>query len=374
MLAVALGIGRFAFTPILPMMLHEGVLSLASGSLLASANYIGYLVGALSAVWIKTAPQTMIRVGLLLTAVLTLGMAWAHSLALWLLLRSLGGVASAWVLVYASVWALPRMAALGHSEWGGVLFSGVGVGISVSGLLCLLLAQNNASSSLAWQMFGGLALLLTLCVWRVLGAESGQPPAAAEKAAERTIWTLPTIALVISYGVFGFGYIIPATYLPVIARQAIPSPLVTSLFWPLFGMAAVASTLLAASVSRGRDDQVILAFAFGLQAAGIAAIVTPTLAGTVSSALLVGGTFMVITMFGLREARRLAGSNSGILMGAMTAAFALGQIIGPLYAGWLVKATSSFALPLATAAVLMAVCTLILTVLVRRREENVNAQ
>ena len=46
-LAVAMGIGRFAFTPILPMMLHDGVVDLHAASWLASANYLGYLSGAL---------------------------------------------------------------------------------------------------------------------------------------------------------------------------------------------------------------------------------------------------------------------------------------------------------------------------------------
>src|SRR5689334_6203841 len=46
-LAVAMGIGRFAFTPLLPMMLNDGVVDLPTASWLASANYFGYMLGAI---------------------------------------------------------------------------------------------------------------------------------------------------------------------------------------------------------------------------------------------------------------------------------------------------------------------------------------
>ncbi len=86
-LGVAMGIGRFAFTPILPMMLADGVLDLPAASWLASANYLGYLVGALLCMlqpWLWTrfpslpslAFSQLVRGGLLMTGVLTLAMGW----------------------------------------------------------------------------------------------------------------------------------------------------------------------------------------------------------------------------------------------------------------------------------------------------------
>ncbi|MDB5895239.1 MAG: transporter, partial [Rhodoferax sp.] len=111
-LAVAMGIGRFAFTPILPMMLHDGVVDLPTASWLASANYIGYLIGALLCTfqpWIwrrfprlpAVVPAHMLRGGLVATCALTLGMAW-HWPAAWPLWRLLAGIASAVVFVYTS--------------------------------------------------------------------------------------------------------------------------------------------------------------------------------------------------------------------------------------------------------------------------------
>ena len=77
-LAVAMGIGRFAFTPILPMMREDGVLTIADGGWLASANYLGYLVGALSAVAIRIRPAVAIRAGLVVIVAATAGMGVEH--------------------------------------------------------------------------------------------------------------------------------------------------------------------------------------------------------------------------------------------------------------------------------------------------------
>jgi Uncharacterised MFS-type transporter YbfB len=123
-LAVAMGIGRFAFTPLLPMMLHDGVVDLTGASWLASANYLGYLAGALLCtfqpwIWARArrlpainAPS-LVRGGLVATGLLTLGMA-VPLAATWPLLRFAAGVASAVVFVYTSGWCLAQLAHMNH--------------------------------------------------------------------------------------------------------------------------------------------------------------------------------------------------------------------------------------------------------------------
>jgi len=138
-LATAMGIGRFAFTPLLPMMLTDGVVDLPGASYLASANYLGYLVGALLCtfqpfIWsrFKTLPPvlstTWLRSGLVATCVLTLGMA-LHLPTLWPWLRFAAGVASAFVLVFTSGWCLARLAEGNASNLGGLMFTGPGANL-----------------------------------------------------------------------------------------------------------------------------------------------------------------------------------------------------------------------------------------------------
>src|SRR5471030_759025 len=125
-LAAAMGIGRFAFTPILPMMQEDYGLSVSAGGWLASANYLGYLVGALTAIRMRIQPTAAIRAGLLAIGVSTLAMGLDQHYALWIVLRLASGIASAWVLVYVSACALERLALAGRSELGGAVFAGVG--------------------------------------------------------------------------------------------------------------------------------------------------------------------------------------------------------------------------------------------------------
>src|SRR5882672_6312723 len=106
-LAAAMGIGRFAFTPLLPMMQDDTGVSLAQGGYLASANYLGYLAGALWAMR-PARPDFAIRAAMLAIALTTLAMGYAHGMPAWILLRALAGAASAWALVHVSSWALQQ--------------------------------------------------------------------------------------------------------------------------------------------------------------------------------------------------------------------------------------------------------------------------
>ncbi|MCK5364104.1 MAG: YbfB/YjiJ family MFS transporter, partial [Gammaproteobacteria bacterium] len=73
-LALAMGIGRFAFTPMLPLMQDDGLLGVSSGGLLASGHFLGYLMGAMSAARVRLAPRSMLQLSLLLIGISTLGM------------------------------------------------------------------------------------------------------------------------------------------------------------------------------------------------------------------------------------------------------------------------------------------------------------
>ncbi|WP_143137138.1 YbfB/YjiJ family MFS transporter, partial [Burkholderia ubonensis] len=139
-LAVALGVGRFAFTPLLPLMLVDGSIGLKAGSWLASANYAGYFVGAVSCAALRVAPARMVRFGLAATVLLTAAMGVGHLLPVWLAVRFVAGVVSAWTFVFVSQWGLRRLAELHAPEWSGVIYAGPGVGIVLTGLIGSALA------------------------------------------------------------------------------------------------------------------------------------------------------------------------------------------------------------------------------------------
>jgi len=355
-LAVAMGIGRFAFTPILPMMQQDAGVSVAEGGWLASANYAGYLVGAISARAVRIRPTVAIRLGLIGTALVTLAMAVDGGFGAWLVLRALAGISSAWVLVFASSWCLARLAPVGRPLLSGVVFAGVGVGIALAGGVCLTLMKAGAGSARAWASLGLISLIAIVAVWRSLGTpDVAGPVAGASPGGHRRQWTGGSARLVCCYGAFGFGYIIPATFLPLMARETVPDPTIFGWGWPVFGAAAAGSTLAAGAAMRWAGPRRLWVTCQLLMALGVCLpAVASGMAPIVLAAVLVGGTFVVTTMAGLEEARRIAPGDPTALMASLTAAFALGQIAGPILVSARVGPDGTFTEPLLVAGLVLA--------------------
>lgn len=388
-LAVAMGVGRFAFTPLLPMMLRDGSVDLPGASWLASANYLGYLVGALFCTvqpwlqmrmrgWPRLADTTQARAGLIAVVLLTLGMALPWP-ATWPTLRFAAGIASAVVLVSTTGWGLAQLARQGAGRLGGVIFTGPGLGIVASGLLVSALVHRHRHASMGWAISALLALVLTVAVWRFL-QPAGRPlpadrnPAAAgssrsgasaavevEKdrparstrggttrqgandatlggdaagnttAGSRTAGNAEVACLAVAYGLAGFGYIVTATFLPVIARTTLPASPWLDLFWPIFGAGVVAGSLLATRLTGFGDLRWVLAGCYAVQAAGIGiGLASPSLAGFAIGSLLLGLPFTVISLFAMQEVRRLRPHTAPAGIGLLTAVYGVGQIAGPL--------------------------------------------
>ncbi|MDH6164981.1 MFS family permease [Variovorax boronicumulans] len=358
-LAVAMGLGRFAFTPMLPIMLGEGKLELAGGGLLASLNYLGYFLGAVSCAAIGIKASSMVRGGLAATAALLIGMGLLHSFAGWGILRAAAGVMSAWVFVFASGWGLRRLAETNSPTLAGVIYTGPGIGIAMTGLLGGALGR--WGSEVGWIGLGLLAVVLIGVIWRVFddgeAAQGGgaKAPVPASSLTASGADRSDAIWLVALYGLAGFGYIITATFLPVIARQALPGSSWPDFFWPLFGAAIIPGALIGARAPTHWDNRLLLAAAYALQALGVVlSVAWPTIGGFALGSLLLGMPFTAITLFAMREARRLRGNAAAGLIGYATASYGVGQIIGPLFAAPLAQRTGSFQQPLLVAAAALA--------------------
>ncbi len=368
-LAVAMGIGRFAFTPVLPMMLQDAGLSIAAGGVLASANYLGYLLGALSALVLRIQPERAIRGGLLAIGIVTLAMAAPLPFVVWALLRLLAGVASAWVLISVSAWCLESLAAYQRPFLNSLVFAGVGSGIAAAGLLCIALIHWNAESPAAWMVLGVMSLIVTACVWRFFRPHAHAGNARAVR--NRYHWNAQSLRLVLCYGAFGFGYIIPATFLPVMAKNALQGSNLFGWSWPVFGLAAALSTLCVATLVRRIGNLRLWMACHFIMAFGIVLpVVWPRLPAVFAAALCVGGTFMVITLAALQEARRVAGRDATVLIAAMTSAFAVGQIAGPLSVGAGSGGNSVFSTALIVAASMLAASALLLNLTREKQDES----
>jgi len=332
-LAVAMGIGRFSFTPLLPLMQQDSGVSIAQGSWLATANYVGYLVGALACTVSTPAPRRTIQWGLVAIAALTAGMGLTGALWLWMAFRFLAGVASAYVLVGVSAWAMPILARRQKATWSGHVFSGVGVGILLAGVIGLTAGLMAWRSQVTWVALGTVAAVFALIIWPSLAGRESAPAATAASGPTAPLGRHAWVAA-LCYGCFGYGYIIPATFLPAQARAVIADPAVFGWVWPVLGAAAAVSTVLGARLLPVLSARRLWIYSKWVLAAGVVASVFATnLYVLLFAALCVGGTFVVITVAGIEEARRLGGAQAPRLIAVYTTAFAAGQIVGPLTVG-----------------------------------------
>jgi predicted MFS family arabinose efflux permease len=225
------------------------------------------------------------------------------------------------------------------------------VGIVYSGLACLALSQAHRSSTSAWAVLGASAFAVTALTWPVFDDHAGSTTKREQDSSAGALGLASHWRLVYAHGAFGFGYIIPATFLPVMAKQAIADAAVFGWAWPVFGAAAAISTSISGRLASRYTPRRLWAFGLFVMALGVTLPVFVTsLSGIIVSALAVGGTFMVVTMVGMQEARREAGAAARTLIGAMTAAFAAGQIAGPLVVGALAHVENGFAYALFAAA------------------------
>lgn len=345
-LAVAMGVGRFAFTPLFPLMIRDGLLTREDGALLAASNYLGYLVGAFLAARVRLKPADLLAVGLVGTVAVTAALGWSSTVPSWVILRFIAGVLSAWSLVATTTWALGWLGAHGRPHLTGVVFAGVGLGIAGAGVFCVLAARPQVTADAMWVELGVLAGATSLIPLWVSRRHCAPAETAPSGAARRTCQEGPSGSrgLVFCYALFGFGYILPATYLPALARQLVDDPQVFGWTWPVFGTAAAISTTVVSFGLRKFDRLLVWSVSQALMAVGVMLpVIWAALASVVIAALLVGGTFMVVTMIAMEEARAHAGGNATAILARMTAGFAFGQLMGPVASAALGQLVPDFA-------------------------------
>jgi len=345
-MAGAVGISRFVYTPILPVMAEALNLSKSAAGLIASANFLGYLVGALlAAVGSMPAPRRLWLVSALAASgVTSAAMGSVSTLPGFMLLRFVGGGASAFVLVFASALVFEWLAEARRPYLAAVHFAGVGIGIIVSSIAISSGLAHGADWQSLWLGVGGIVLVSCLPVAALIPAEPPPgfvlPPSAAAGHSSGLGW------LIGAYGLFGFGYVISATFLVAIVRASPEMRSTEALVWLLVGLAATPSVVLWSRLATAIGTRRAYSVACLTEAIGVAAsVLWPTAGGAILSAVLLGGTFMGLTSLGLAEARAQAPTNPRPAMALMTAAFGLGQVIGPALAGFLSDLFGSYELP-----------------------------
>lgn len=369
-LAAAMGVGRFIYTPILPFMSDALGLSKTEAGLIASANFLGYLLGALAAAgaFLRGDPRNWFVAALAASAVTTAAMAFAETIFTFTALRFAGGIASAFVLVFSSSLILERLVTAGKASLSGLHFAGVGAGIAASAILVFAFGRMPDDWPLLWLAGGafsliclGFVLVIVPASKTIQSSASSYPQPSSDPGdlsngvqGQGSDGTL--VRLIAAYGLFGFGYVITATFISTIVRESAAIRDLEPLVWLTVGLAGAPSVFLWNRIGVRIGNATAFALACLVEAAGVAlsVLASGALAVLLSAAML-GGTFMAITALGLVEARRLSPGSPRRAIGLMTAAFGFGQMIGPLAAGFGRDWTGSFTGPSLLAALALVV-------------------
>lgn len=370
-----MGIGRFVFTPILPFMVEGTGLTPAQAGQIATANFIGYLLGALAASMgsLPGSRRAWLLGALAVSGLTSMAMSFpaftsfGTGVDVWLfsLLRFVSGLASAFALVFASALVLDRLAFLGRPGLSALYFSGVGAGIAFSAILVAVLNRTGASWDGLWNASGVATLIAAAAVALLIPGEDRKPAAPGSSSSSpvrETPATRPGTPpalkrLILAYGLFGFGYVITATFIAVIIREAPALAGLEAASWLVVGLTAAPSIYIWNKIVQRIGGGRSIALACLLEAGGVAlSVFSSSPVGILLAAALLGATFMGITAMGLMEARRLTRGDQRRILAVMTASFGVGQSLGPWFAGYLHELSSDFtsASLAATAALIVA--------------------
>ena len=370
MLVVAMGISRFAYTPLLPFMRIDEGLTFQQGGLLASSNYVGYFVGALGAGFIIQHKKTILLANVLLNVSSIVLMGPIDSFSIWILLRFIAGATGGIIFVLTSSIVMDYLAQHVLTKWSGYIFSGVGIGIMLSGLLVPYI-----EGLFAWRgtwiglgILSALFLLSTIILWRNVSVSSQLKVA---KSKETNIWKGIMPWLIFAYGLEGLGYIITGTFLVDIVYNIDSLKPYAGFSWVMVGLAAAPSTPIWMMLTSRLKPISVMTLAYILQIIGIALpVFSQTAWSVLLSAALFGMTFLGLVTLTTSYARQLYPKQSTQIVSMLTTFYAFGQIIGPLIASRLEDVFHSFKAPLLFASSIVTVALVILLIGQKKNKEK----
>jgi predicted MFS family arabinose efflux permease len=365
-LILALGVARFAYTPLLPLMQQQAGLGVAEGGWLAALNYLGYLSGALIAASISdlVLKDRLYRIGMVLAVLSTVAMGLTQDVVLWAASRFVAGLSSAAAMLLGTGLILNWLIRHHHRSELGIHFAGVGLGIAGCAAAVALMTP-----ALDWreQWFAftamAAALLVPALAW--LPAPDPSPTTKAGHAlVDRPPGALFMRLFMAAYFCAGIGYVVSATFIVAIVDRLPGLAGRGALVFLVVGLAAAPASILWDFVARRTGEINALILASLLQVAGIllpvaAAGLAPALLG----AVLFGGTFIGIVSLVLSMAGRYYPTRPAKMMGRMTLAYGCAQILAPAVTGWLGSVLGSYAGGLYLAGGAMGVATLLLMLL-----------
>lgn len=362
-LILMLGIARFAYTPLLPLMQQQAGLGLSQAGWLAAINYMGYLSGAVIASLISNLflKDRLYRIGLIVAILTTAGMGLTSNIWIWSILRFFAGLSSAAGLLLGSGLILNWLIRHGHRSELGIHFSGLGLGIALCAIVVELFSHHFDWSQ-QWLLLSLMGALLLIPAWLWLPPPESSPitrngEEMLDNPPSRTFMRL----FMAAYFCAGVGYVISATFIVAIVDQLPGLQGKGSWTFMVLGLAAAPACIIWDFIARRFGHINALISACLLQIVGISLpLIAPGLIMTLFSAILFGGTFIGIVSLVLTMAGHFYPTRPAKMMGKMTISYGIAQILAPLITGMLANSSGTYSDGLYLAAVMMIVGTVLM--------------
>lgn len=362
LLVIAMGISRFSFTPILPFMRRDVGFSFEVAGYLASSNYIGYFIGALWAGFMYRRRKNVLLFSVMINVLSVTLMGLINLYTVWIILRLIAGITAGLIFVLTSSIIMDYLAKQLLTKWSGYLFSGIGLGIALSGLFVPYLELHFAWQG-AWIGLGIISLfflIFTWILWRTLHVQDHQK---LTKSTDTNMSRGFMPWLIAAYGFEGLGYIITGTFLVDIIHNIPSLQPYASYSWVIVGIAAIPSAPIWTMLMEKFSAIKILVVAYILQTFGILLpVFSQTVWSVLLSSFLYGLTFVGIVILTTSYARQRFPKQSGVVVSLLTTFYALGQIVGPIIAGKLISMYSSYKAALIFAGVIVLLALLIMLI------------
>lgn len=335
LLLVVHGLGRFVYTPLLPWLVEDGLLTVQEGASIASWNYLGYLIGALIAVrWHRVAQiRRSLPWALALHVLSSLLQTQAESADALAALRLANGISNGLVFVQAPSLILEWLARQQRVSASGLVYLGVCVGLILSSLL-VSLSDGHLLGADRWWPAALLSIPLAWWGWRQLSRldlPTEPAPAPSATTPSGKLLDRASTPLFLSYAGAGMGYILPMTFLPMVARlQVEPGDFLIGGSWLVVALATLPSPWLWNRLGVRLGDDIALRLSYLTQLLGVlAALLLPGAVGILLCAVLVGGTFLGTVLLTQRLARALQPHQGPRLSAALIALYGLTQLAAP---------------------------------------------
>ena len=359
-LALAVGVGRFSYTPILPFMLEELNITKTNGGLIASWNFFGYLFGSLLSILpiFKKKIKLVFFISIIISLLTTFLMSLNNDIIIFIMIRFIAGVASAFVLIFATALILPSIQLLGKKSLSTAHFMGVGFGIVLSSIIVSILGSFGFTWNDLWIGVTTLSIILAIPIFLYTPNETIISTTIIKSDTSNSI-SFGLITL--SYGLYGFGYVILGTFISTMARETVGLETTETYVWLLVGLAGIPMVIFWPWFGKKIGNDIALFFACAIMGFGILMpVILENKFGIILASILLGSTFIPITALALLEGQTRYSGSIRVSTAILTSSFGVGQMIGPYFGGIIIDLYFSYKIALSISSVSLFIASLLM--------------